>query len=703
MAAKQINSQDARKKLETFSKSPAEHQAQARKLIAALTENILHHDELYHEKDKPEISDFEYDQLVKVLEGFERLYPQFKSPNSPTTSKVGGKPVGPFKKVAHRLPMLSLSNTYSPDEIRAFDERAKKTLDLPAGRPLEYLVQPKLDGLAIEVIYEEGRLVRALTRGDGMTGEDVTSNVATIKTLPKKLKTESPPPLLEVRGEILFLKEDFVELTNRQQEDGEEPFANPRNAAAGSIRQLDPEIAASRPLKVYFHGLGTIEWGKIQAPKKQSEVDKVLKSFGLPTAPESPVCKGIDEVISFYEDLERRRHTLPYDIDGIVVKVNDLHLQKDLGFIARSPRWAVAAKYKPEQAQTVIERIDVQVGRTGALTPVAIMAPVKVGGVTITNATLHNQDEIDRKDVRPGDTVIVQRAGDVIPEVVSVIESKRPAGSKPFKIPPKCPVCGTKAERAEGEAVLRCLNPLCEAKLKESLKHFASRRAMNIERLGDKIIDQLVDLGLVKTYSDLYRLDRASFEKLPRQGEKSISNLLESIEKSKDSSLARMIFAMGIRFVGEQTAKLLAKHFQTVDAFLKTTEEELLNVDEVGEKVAQSILQSVQSPKFASEMRTLVKLGVKPAVDALPKGVKGSQALKDLTFVITGTLPGMSRDEAGAFIEANGGNLSSSVSKKTSYLLCGEDAGSKLTKAQDLGVKIIDLDQLKKLVSGKAP
>jgi len=683
--------------------------AQNEKVAAPLMDKLVELIEVanydYHVLDKPVLSDYDFDQFVSLLEKLERAFPDLKRVDSPT-ERVGGDPLEQFQKVQHRTPMLSLSNTYSPEEILAFDERVRKFLDWPESKPVTYLAEPKLDGLAMELIYEKGVLVRAITRGDGVTGEDVTKNIRTIRSLPLRLKTQSVPELLEVRGEVLMLKKDFAELNLQQTENGEEPFANPRNAAAGSVRQLDPKIAAARKLRMYLYGFGVVEWGKKydgDVPLTHSDFENLMESWGLPVSPYRKICKGIDEALKFYHDLEKKRESLEHDIDGTVIKVDDLNLQRDLGFVARSPRWAVAAKYKPAQAQTIVERIDVQVGRTGALTPVAIMAPVRVGGVTITNATLHNQDELDRKDVRIGDTVIIQRAGDVIPEVVSVVLDKRPKNAKPFKIPNKCPVCGSHASRGEGEAVIRCENALCPARLKESLKHFVGRRAMNVEKLGDKLIDQLVDLEIVKSFSDIYRLDEKKLSALPRQGEKSISNLVSSVEKSKDSKLSRLIYAMGIRFVGEQTAKLLARHFKTVDAFLSATKEDLLNVEEVGDKVADSILQSTGSKIFAHEMRAMVKLGVSLNEGAhhgggSASGGQISTKLKDLTFVITGTLEGISRDEAKDLIEANGGNVASSVSKKTNFLLCGSDAGSKLTKAEALGVKVIDFGEFKKML-----
>ncbi len=657
--------------------------------------------ESYYLQSQPFVSDKDYDDLLRLVDNFEIAYPEFKK-DSPTQHVAESVSDG-FKKGQHRQPMLSLSNSYDAEDIRDFHVRVLKYLDWApesaSAKKLEYLVEPKLDGLAIEVIYENGKLVRALTRGDGVTGEDVTTNVRTIKTIPQTLNIKNPPELFEARGEILLFKNDFLELNSQQEADEEAPFANPRNAAAGSLRQLDSKITASRPLKIFFYATGVTE-GLIKEPKTHDELENLMTSWGLPVNDTAKICSSIDEVIRYYEVLETKRHALPYDIDGIVVKVNDLSLQKTLGTIARSPRWAVAAKFKPQQAETVITEIQVQVGRTGALTPVAIMDPVKVGGVSVSHATLHNQDEVDRKDVRIGDHVIIQRAGDVIPEVVKVILEKRSKNSKPFRLPTHCPVCGTLAVKPEGEVVLRCENILCQARIKESLKHFVSRRALNVEKLGDKIIDQMVDHKIVESFSDIYRLSAEAMTKLPRQGKKSIQNLLESIEKSKNSTLARVIFGLGIRFVGEQTGKILAKHFGSLDKFLSATEEELLNADEVGEKVAQTILKQLANKKFRDELHSLENLGVKmPASSPGGKAAAiGSEKISGLSFVITGTLPGISRDDAKDLVELHGGEVSSAVSKKTSYLLCGEAAGSKLDKAQALGIKVIDLDEFRKLI-----
>lgn len=657
---------------------------------------ILECDKSYYEDNKSLISDTDYDFLVKDLEKLENLHPSLKE-TSPT-QKVAGQASQSFKKGTHRLPMLSLSNSYNAEDIYEFHNRVLKFLDWPESKPTpHYYAQPKLDGLAIEVIYEDGKLVQALTRGDGTVGEDVTANVKTISTLPHVLKTNHPPKLFEARGEILLFKEDFLALNEEQEADGEDPFANPRNAAAGSLRQLDYRITASRPLKVFFYASGAQE-GLNEKIETQSDLESMMGRWGLPVCNEFRICGSVSEVVNYFEVLGGRRQKLPYDIDGIVIKLNSLELQNTLGTIARSPRWATALKFAPEQAQTTIENIQIQVGRTGALTPVAIMKPVKVGGVTVTHATLHNQEELARKDVRVGDTVILQRAGDVIPEIVAVVFEKRPPQAALFNFPQNCPSCQSPVVKAEGEAIIRCENPFCLAKLKENLKHFVSRRAMNIEKLGDKLIDQLVDQKSVKNFSDIFNLNATELQKLPRQGEKSIQNLIGSIDKAKKTTLARLIYASGIRFVGEETSKILARKFKTLNSFLNATEEQLLAVDEVGEKVAKSILNQIKKKEYRDEMLNLASSGVVIEEVSDQKSNSGSEKLSGMTFVITGTLPGLSRDEAGELIESHGGQVVNSVSKKTSYLLCGESPGSKFDKAQTLGIKIISFEELKKML-----
>ena len=666
------------------------HMAQesAQKRHSELKKLIRHHDELYHTQDRPEISDYDYDQLFAELLALENKNPALDLSDSPS-QRVGGAAVAHFQKVAHRKAMLSLSNSYSAEDILEFDKRVKKFLRNEQN--VEYFAELKLDGLSMELVYENGLLKRALTRGDGLVGEDVTHNIKTIKTIPLKLGGKNPPKLLEVRGEVLIYKKDFIAMNKAYEELGEDTFANARNAAAGTVRQLDPKIAAARPLKFMAYALGECDGISFQT---QKEIGDAFKKFGIPTLDSefTMLSSEPDDLVKYYYQIEKKRPKLEFDIDGIVIKVNSLALQEDLGLVARSPRWATAAKFQPEQAVTTIEEILVQVGRTGALTPVAVMKPVKVGGVTITNATLHNQDEIDRKDVRVGDSVNVQRAGDVIPEIVSVNLDKRPKNSKPFEIPNDCPSCGKKAVKAEGEAVLRCVNPFCKAILKESIKHFVSRRAMNLEKVGDKLIESFVDHGIIETFSDLYNVKRKQILDLDRQGEKSADNILNSIEASRRTTLARFIYSLGIRFVGEQTAKLLADHFTTVEKFLDASLEELETIPEIGPKVSSAILASLDNRQFVKEVKALSHF---MEFEKAKRNTEGP--LSGKSFLVTGTLP-VRRDEAHELIEANGGKLLSGVSSKLSFLVVGEDPGSKVDKAQSLEVKIISWDELLKML-----
>lgn len=653
---------------------------------------ISEHDYNYYVLDKPVISDYEYDQLYAELLKLEATESGLDLSNSPSR-RVGGRPLEAFEKVAHRQPMLSLANSYSPEDILDFDERVKRFLK--ADGHLEYLAEPKFDGLSMELVYEEGVLVRAITRGDGSVGEDVTQNIKTIKSIPLKLNALHPPQLLEVRGEVLMFKADFAKLNDQQQENGQQSFANPRNAAAGTIRQLDPKIAGSRPLRFFAYALGAYEGIHF---KTQKEIGEYFTKVGIPTVsavrPELvQICQDPQEAVAYYHMIEKERPKLPFDIDGIVIKVNSLRLQEDLGLVARSPRWATAAKFKPEQAQTLVENIVVQVGRTGALTPVALMKPVRVGGVTVTNATLHNQEEIDRKDVRIGDTVVVQRAGDVIPEIVEVVRAKRPKDSKPFLLPHRCPACGSEVHKLEGEVVTRCTNPLCIAMMKESLKHFVARRAMNVDKVGDRLIETLVDQKLVTKFSDLYRLKKEDLLELERQGPKSVENILKSIEHSKNTTLGRFIFALGIRFVGEATAKHLADHFLNIENFLNAKEEDLLQVPEIGPKVARIIIEAISNPKLVKEVHDLLSLGIK--IKTAPRALSGK--LAGMSFLITGTLP-VKRDDAKDFIEKNGGKILGSVSSKLNYLVVGDDPGSKLDKAQSLGIPVLSWDDLQAMV-----
>ncbi len=706
---------------------------------------VIEHNHNYHVLDQPKISDYEFDQLFSELLKIEAAHPEWVTEDSPSY-RVGGDPLKEFEKADHRLPMLSLQNTYSTEEITAYDERLKKFLK--SDEDITYFCSPKFDGLAVELIYENGLLTRALTRGDGTTGEVVTANIKTIKSLPLKLNTKNPPELLEVRGEILIFKDDFKIMNYTQQERGLQVFANPRNAAAGTIRQLDPKIAASRPLRIFCYAPGVTQGIQF---KSQSDFEKQIQEWGLPTvhhesekqsfskfkdhfnklpkaireyqinAPQaedlddikafrkksleithqftsrsfSKACKSVEEVIEYYEYINDVRHSLPFDIDGIVIKVNDYSLQEELGQVARSPRWAAAAKFAPEQAETKINEIKVQVGRTGALTPVAIMEPVKVGGVTITHATLHNQDEIDRKDIRVGDSVIVQRAGDVIPEVVEVLKNKRSKDSKKFKIPSKCPSCKEKVVKPEGEVVSRCINILCPSIVSQSLKHFVSRRAMNIDKLGDRIIDIFLEEGMISGFSDLYRLKAEDIEKLDRQGKKSSQNIVASIEKSKNISLNRFIYALGIRFVGEQTARALASHYRSLDRFLEAQQEELIEIEDIGPKVAESIVKALENKNFVKEIKELVKQGIQFESSAKP--VQSDSPLTGKKVVITGTLP-IGRNDLKDQLETLGAIISGSVSKKTDYVIVGDDPGSKFEKAKSLKVEILDWEKLKPLL-----
>ena len=649
---------------------------------------ITHHDHLYHVKDQPTITDYEYDQLFQELLRLENQHPDLNKLDSPS-QKVGGTVLSAFEKIEHRVPMLSLSNTYSVEDLIEFDARLKRFLKNES--EIEYFCEPKFDGLSIELVYENGFFIRALTRGDGLVGENVSENIKTIRGIPLKLNTKNPPELVEIRGEVLIFKNDFVDLNQSQLENGLSPFANPRNAAAGAVRQLDSKITASRPLRIFAYALGAYEGITFS---QQEEIENTFDLWGLPTLVSDSnlnlvqKCLGIQEVISYYQMIEKKRADLPFDIDGVVIKVNSLQLQNELGMIARSPRWASAAKFKPEQSETVIENIVIQVGRTGALTPVAIMKPVKVGGVTVTNATLHNQDEINRKDVRIGDTVIIQRAGDVIPEVVSVVLSKRPNNSEPFIIPSQCPICSCPTSKTEEETVSRCTNQVCPAIIKESLKHFVSRRAMNMDKVGDRLIETLVENKLIHNFSDLFNLKKEDLLQLDRQGEKSSENIIKSIQGSRKSTLSRLIYALGIRFVGEQTAKSLAEHFVTMDAFLKTNAEELTQIPDIGPKVADSIMLSLNQKSFQDEV---IKICQFVEIEKSNRNLEGP--LSGLSFLITGTLS-VKRDDAKDWIESRGGKIASSVSAKLNYLVVGDDPGSKLEKAEKLGVTVLSWEEL---------
>ncbi|MES2241648.1 MAG: NAD-dependent DNA ligase LigA [Pseudomonadota bacterium] len=666
--------------------------------IAILRDQLNEHAHRYYVLDEPAIPDAEYDRLFQELQALEAQHPELASPDSPTR-RVGGRPLDQFASVRHAVPMLSIRTETDTEATGAqnFDVRVRKELGLGEGDPpVEYVAELKFDGLAINLRYEHGVLVQAATRGDGETGEDVTQNIRTIRQIPLRLPKDAPP-VLEVRGEVYMRRDHFESLNQRQREKiakgakGEKTFVNPRNAAAGAVRQLDPAIAAQRPLSFFAYGLGEVTPQEEGGPDFDTHFQLLLtlKSWGFPVAAQTQTAQGASELIAFHGKMGRERDQLPYDIDGVVYKVNSLALQKKLGFVTREPRWAVAHKYPAQEQMTTVLAIDVQVGRTGKLTPVAKLAPVFVGGVTVTNATLHNEDEARRKDVRIGDTVIVRRAGDVIPEVVSVLLDKRTQDAPQFTMPRTCPVCGSDAVREEGEADYRCTGGLfCGAQRKEAILHYAHRRAVEIEGLGDKLVEQLVDAGVVRTLPDLYRLGLTALAGLERMADKSANNLLEALEKSKQTTLPRFLFGLGIRHVGEATAKELARHFGSLDAVMDATEEQLLEVSDVGPIVAQSIRTFFDQPHNREVVEQLRACGV-----SWPEGqpaVRAPQPLSGKTFVITGTLPSLSRDEAKDRVEAAGGKVAGSVSKKTDYVVAGTEAGSKLTKAQELGVAIID-------------
>lgn len=659
--------------------------------VEELREQIRHNNYLYYVLDAPEIPDAEYDRLFRELERLEAQHPELVTPDSPT-QRVGAAPLRAFGEVRHHVPMLSLANAFADEEVGDFDRRIRERLGVDA---VEYTAEPKMDGLAVSLLYEDGVLVRGATRGDGTTGEDITQNVRTIPSIPLKLIGHGWPKRLEVRGEVFMSKQGLARLNRQQAEKGDKSFANPRNAAAGSLRQLDPRVTAARPLEIYVYGFGQMEGGAL--PDTQFAILQKFKHWGLRVSPELKVVHGLEGCLDYYRRLGEKRAALPYDIDGVVYKVNRLDQQREMGFVARAPRWAVAHKFPAQEEMTRLVGIDVQVGRTGKLTPVARLEPVYVGGVTVTNATLHNQDEIDRKDVRIGDTVIVRRAGDVIPEVVGVVRSRRPENARRFHMPVHCPVCGSDVVRLEGEADARCTGGLfCAAQRKEAIKHFASRRAMDIEGLGDKLVEQLVDRELVKDVADLYALDHATITGLERMGDKSAENLIAAIQHSKSTTLPRFLYALGIRDVGEATAQTLARHFGTLHALMAADEERLQQVPDIGPVVAGSIHAFFAEQHNGDVIRKLQQAGVHwPEVTvAAPEQLP----LAGKTIVLTGTLAGMTRDEAKTRLEALGAKVAGSVSKKTDYVVAGEAAGSKLDKAVELGVPVLDEAGLSKLL-----
>jgi DNA ligase (NAD+) len=669
--------------------------ASVRQRVERLRSQIEYHNYRYHVLDDPEIPDAEYDRMVVELRGLERVHPELVTPESPT-QRIGGAPVDGFAEVRHRTPMLSLDNAFLREEVEAFDRRVHERLDTK--EEIEYACEPKLDGLAVSLTYRNGMLELGATRGDGAVGEDVTHNIRTIKSVPLRLTGRGWPELLEARGEVFMSLAGFREMNRRAEKKGEKVFVNPRNAAAGSLRQLDPRLAASRPLEIYFYGAGLAEGRRL--PDRHSEILGLMRDWGLRTSPELRVVKGVAGLLGYFDQMGRRRSKLPYQIDGVVYKVDSIAEQRELGYIARAPRWAIAHKFPAEEEMTRVKAIEWQVGRTGALTPVARLEPVFVGGATVSNATLHNIDELQRKDVRVGDMVILRRAGDVIPEVVRVIIEKRPAKTSVVRLPSTCPVCGSAVEREEGEAVARCTGTLvCSAQLKESLRHFASRRAMDIEGLGSKLIEQLVDTEVVGNPADLYRLKLPLLAGLERMGEKSAGNVIESLERSKTTTFARFLFALGIRDVGETTADSLARHFGTLDALRAATAAEIEQVPDVGPVTAGHVHAFLAEKRNTKVIESLLKLGVNWP-EARPVAGR-SKVLGDRTFVLTGKLSSMSRDEAGDRIRELGGKVSGSVSSKTDYVVVGEDAGSKLRKATELGIKILDEDEFLRMIGSK--
>ena len=658
-----------------------------------LHEQIEYHNYRYYALDAPVIPDAEFDRLLRELQALETQYPELVTPDSPT-QRVGVAPVAAFSKITHRVPMLSLNNAFNDAEIKAFDRRCRESTGLSQ---IEYAVEPKFDGLAITLSYAHGRFVQGATRGDGYTGEDVTANLRTIRAIPMQLGIKQAPALLEVRGEVLMLKADFAALNTTQRERDDKEFANPRNAAAGSLRQLDPRITAARRLHFFAYGIGAAD-GWI-TPSTHAEIMNQLLDMHLPIARQRDVVQGVSGLLDFYRQIGSARAQLPYDIDGVVYKVNDLILQEQLGFVARAPRFAIAHKFPAQEELTQVIGIDVQVGRTGALTPVARLAPVFVGGVTVTNATLHNEDEIRRKDVRIGDWVNVRRAGDVIPEIVSVVMERRPTDTREFVMPTTCPVCGSHVVRLPDEAVARCSGGLyCPAQRKQALWHFASRRAMDIDGLGEKLVDQLVDMGMVNSPADLYRLGMVKLANLERMADKSAANLLAAIEASKHTTLARFIYALGIRNVGEQTARDLARYFGNLEALIAADQIVLQQVPDVGPVVAQSVAQFFAEPHNRTVIDMLRASGV-VWLEGEPGMPTQTSAIAGKIFVLTGTLPNLSREDAKEKIESQGGKVSGSVSKKTDYVVAGVDPGGKYIKAQELGVKILDEAALLELLS----
>jgi len=655
---------------------------QAKQRIEELRAEIEKHNRLYYIDAAPKITDREYDRLLQSLEELEREFPEFGSPTSPTR-RVGGAPLESFENVRHAVPMTSLSNTYSKEELVEFDRRIRKLIPDEA---FEYVLEPKIDGVAISLRYENGELVRAVTRGDGATGDDVTSNVRTIQSIPLRLSDMMPPAVLEVRGEIYMDTAGFARLNERRQDAGLEPFANPRNACAGSLKLLDPREVAKRPLDAIFYATGQLDGIAFDT---HEQMLNSLKHYGLRITPSYWLGEGIEEILQRLDELESMRHEFPFEMDGGVIKVNERRLYDPLGFTAKSPRWAVAYKYEPEQAETLLHAISIQVGRTGVLTPVAELEPVQLAGTTVKRATLHNEDEIRRKDIKIGDRVVIEKAGEIIPAIVKVVAEKRTGAEVDFTMPTACPVCGSEVEKREGEVALRCINLQCPAQIKSWIAHYASRGAMDINGLGESLVEQLVDGGLVKDPAELYSLKKAEVSGLERMGEKSAENLIKGIEESKSRPFEKVLFGLGIRHVGKGAATVLANEFKNIDALMAADARHLETIRDIGPIVGKSVVEYLQGVETRAVIDRLKMAGVNFEQDT----TGGSNELEGLTFVLTGSLKTMTRDEGGDKIRARGGKTSSSVSKKTSYLVAGESAGSKLAKAEALGVTILNEGQ----------
>lgn len=663
-----------------------------RKRVAELRKTLHRHNYSYYVLDQLEVSDAEYDRLMRELMALEAEHPELVTPDSPT-QRVGAPPLEKFETVEHTIAMLSLENAFDEEEVRAFDQKARRFLKTDS--PILYTAEPKMDGVAVELVYENGCLTAASTRGDGYTGELITQNIRTIKTVPLALLgpgSITAPSRLEVRGEVFIPIEAFKQLNEERLDKGQPSFANPRNAAAGSLRQLDSKITANRPLDIFCYGVGMVTNLELAS---HWEMLRYLKALGFRVNPQIKPQAYIQDILVYYDDLLERRHEFPYEMDGMVIKVDDLALQRELGEKSRSPRWAVAYKFPATQETTRVLRIDVQVGRTGALTPVAHLEPVSVGGVTVSRATLHNEDEIKKKDIRTGDTVLIQRAGDVIPEVVKAITTKRTGTEQEFQVPASCPVCGSKVVRLVGEAVRRCVNANCPAQVKERIRHFASKRGFDMDGVGDKLVGQLVDKGLLHSYADLFSLDKATVAGLDRMGEKSAQNLMDAIARSRQISLGRFVYALGIRHVGEHIAHVLAGKFRTLRALMNATAEELMAAEEIGPQVSESVRAFFGNPQNERNIERMLESGVKI-------GSEEAHIIKTLagkTFVLTGALDSMSRSQAKVRIEALGGKVSSSVSSKTTYLVAGNSPGSKLDKARQLGIRILNDEEFKELLS----